>query len=76
MMTHKEVLELAQVELRAMYKRLGINGSNVIALIDESLRQPPVIKSLPEYNEILYHAKTLTDEQFREYWNEIQDNVL
>ena len=75
-MTHKEVLELAQVELRAMYKRLGINGSNVIALIDESLRQSPVIKSLPEYNEILYHAKTLTDVQFREYWNEIQDNVL
>lgn len=37
---------------------------------------PPVIKSLPEYNEILYHAKTLTDEQFREYWNEIQGNVL
>lgn len=33
---------------------------------------PPVIKSLPEYNEILYHAKTLSDEQFREYWNEVQ----
>jgi hypothetical protein len=35
-----------------------------------------VIKSLPEYNEILYHARTLTDEQFREYWNEVQGNVL
>ena len=34
------------------------------------------IKSLPEYNEILYHAKILTDEQFREYWDEIQCNVL
>lgn len=33
---------------------------------------PAVIKSLPEYNEILYHAKTLSDEQFREYWNEVQ----
>jgi len=37
---------------------------------------PAVIKSLPEYNEILYHARTLTDEQFREYWNEVQGNVL
>lgn len=36
----------------------------------------PVAKSLPEYNEILYHARILTDEQFREYWNEIQGNVL
>jgi len=35
-----------------------------------------VIKSLPEYNEILYHAKTLTNEQFREYWDEVQGNVL
>lgn len=37
---------------------------------------PAAIKSLPEYNEILYHAKTLSDEQFREYWNELQGNVL
>ena len=37
---------------------------------------PDVIKPLPEYNEILYHAKTLTDEQFREYWNDVQGNVL
>jgi hypothetical protein len=36
---------------------------------------PDVIKPLPEYNEILYHAKTLTDEQFREYWDEVQGNV-
>lgn len=35
-----------------------------------------VIKSLPEYNEILYHAKTLTNEQFSEYWDEVQGNVL
>lgn len=40
------------------------------------LRQLHVIKSLPEYNEILYHAKTLSDEQFREYWNEVQGNVF
>lgn len=33
-------------------------------------------KYLPEYNEILYHAKTLADEQFREYWNEIQDKPI
>lgn len=33
-----------------------------------------VIKLLPEYNEILYHANTLTDEQFRNYWNEFTKN--
>lgn len=27
-------------------------------------------------NDILYHAKTLTDEQSREYLNEVQGNVL
>ena len=37
---------------------------------------PDIIKPLPEYNEIIYHAKTLTDEQFREYWNDVQGNVL
>ena len=37
---------------------------------------PLIIKSLPEYNEILYHAKTLSNEQFREYWNDVQGNVL
>ena len=42
----------------------------------KNLNIPAVIKSLPEYNEILYHARTLSDEQFREYWNEIQGNVL
>lgn len=35
-----------------------------------------VIKSLPEYNEIIYHAKILSEEQFREYWDEVQGNVL
>jgi hypothetical protein len=40
------------------------------------LRLSAVIKSLPEYNEVLYHAKTLTNEQFREYWDEVQGNVL
>ena len=37
---------------------------------------PAVIKSLPEYNEILYHARALSNEQFREYWDEVQGNVL
>lgn len=41
-MTDKEILNLAQAELRAMYKQLGINGSNVLTLIDEALHQPPV----------------------------------
>lgn len=45
-MTDKEILNLAQAELRAMYKQLGINGSNVLTLIDEALRQPPVIGSV------------------------------
>lgn len=26
---------------------------------------------IPEYNEILFHARNLTDEQFKEYWNDI-----
>ena len=42
----------------------------------KKLNIPAVIKSLPEYNEILYHAKTLSNEQFREYWNDVQGNVL
>ena len=42
----------------------------------KKLNMPAVIKSLPEYNEILYHAKTLSNEQFREYWNDVQGNVL
>ena len=43
---------------------------------DSNCNIPIVVKSLPEYNEILYHAKTLTNDQFREYWNEVQGNVL
>lgn len=42
-MEKKEILNLAQAELRAMYKRLGIQGSNVLSLIDnelESAEQP------------------------------------
>lgn len=46
-MTDKEILNLAQAELVAMYKRLGIKGSNVLTLIDEALRQPPVSGLLP-----------------------------
>lgn len=42
----------------------------------EELLQPTVIKSLPEYNEIIYHAKILSEEQFRQYWDEVQGNVL
>ena len=42
----------------------------------KKLNIPAVIKSLPEYNEILYHAKTLSNEQFLEYWNDVQGNVL
>lgn len=38
------------------------------------LPQTDIIKSLPEYNEILYNAKVLPEQQFREYWNEIQGN--
>lgn len=35
-----------------------------------------VTKALPEYTEVLYHAKTLTDEQFREYWDNVQKQNL
>lgn len=35
-----------------------------------------VTKALPEYTEVLYHAKTLTDEQFREYWDDFQKQRL
>lgn len=45
-MTDKEILSLAHAELKAMYKRSGINGSNVLTLIDEALRQPMVSGSL------------------------------
>ena len=38
--------------------------------------KPDVINTLPEYNEILFHAKILTNEQFRKYWDEVQGNVL
>ena len=58
-------------------------GKSILAAMDEYAEQQlkncnlqSVIKSLPEYNEILYHAKTLTNEQFREYWDEVQGNVL
>ncbi len=37
----------------------------------EILNKETPTKHLPEYNEILYHARTLTEEQFREYWHEI-----
>jgi hypothetical protein len=30
---------------------------------------------LPEYNEILYHAKVCSELEFREYWNEIQSEL-
>ena len=44
--------------------------------IEQALSMGDVVKPFPEYNEILYHAKILTKEQFREYWNEVQGNVL
>jgi hypothetical protein len=31
--------------------------------------------NLPEYHEIQYHAKTLTADQFREYWKEIENSL-
>lgn len=36
-----DALDLAQAELRAMYKRVGINGSNVLDAIDSALSQLP-----------------------------------
>lgn len=51
-MTDKEILDLAQAEIRAIYKRLGIKGSNVLTLIDEALRQPPVMPSLLPCGEV------------------------
>lgn len=32
-------------------------------------------KCLPEYNEILYHAKTLNESNFKEYWNEVKSII-
>lgn len=40
------------------------------------LKRPISVNPLPEYDEILCQVKRLTDEQFREYWNEIKSNVL
>lgn len=56
----------------------SISPTWAVQMIEEyaTLRHSSVIKPLPEYNEILYHARTLTDEQFREYWNEVQGNIL
>lgn len=34
----RNALDLAQAEIRAMYKRVGINGSNVLDLIDNLLK--------------------------------------
>ena len=36
------------------------------------LKQCIVSGSLPEYNEILYHARNCTDVQFREYWDDVK----
>jgi hypothetical protein len=35
----KNVINIAQAELRAMYKRVGINGSNVLDLLDNLLEK-------------------------------------
>lgn len=36
---YRKALDLAQAELRAMYKRVGIKGSNVLTLIDDALNK-------------------------------------
>ena len=67
-----------------------LHSSNVIVEITEE-QQEEITKILAKFdahggkldklyedwrNKILYHAKTLTNEQFMEYWNEVQGNVL
>jgi len=68
----EEGVSIYPEEIPSPYKEIAIRAMQRV----KNLNIPAVIKSLPEYNEILYHAKTLTNEQFREYWNEIQGNVL
>ena len=41
----------------------------------KEIEQKQGILKLPEYNEILYHAGALTSEQFREYWNDVQNSI-
>lgn len=65
----KQIKEL-KAENEALKQAYGVSTG------EGQLTKPDVIKSLPEYNEILYHAKTLSNEQFREYWDEVQGNVL
>lgn len=44
-MKKEEVLNLAQAELRAMYKRVGIKGSNVLDLIDKELAKHNLVST-------------------------------
>jgi len=39
----KEILNLAQAEIRSCYSRLGINGSNILDLIDAALTEPQTL---------------------------------
>ena len=74
-----EVMKQAQDFPKGMEKLILKYGEMLIKEHDSKVKKlniPAVIKSLPEYNEILYHAKTLSNEQFREYWNDVQGNVL
>ena len=35
----RKALELAECEIKAMYKRVGINGSNVLDIVSKALEQ-------------------------------------
>ena len=63
-----KVLELIKLYTNNLQRK----NQTELSLENEQLKlAQDIVNLLPEYNEILYHAKTLSDEQFREYWDEI-----
>lgn len=58
-----------QKEIAAKYQEF-FKKLTIPAVVGRSKQQ-----ILPEYNEILFHAKILTSDQFREYWKEINQSL-
>src|SRR3990167_706088 len=72
----EEALNLAQCELRAMYKRVGIKGSNVLDKVDEAwkvvknFRQPDVSDMLFLELAIRTQRELPIHEDELRWWNE------
>lgn len=71
----RDVLNMAQAELRAMYKRCGIKGSNVLEAVDSAYealastpKEPETVHGNEAKKKVITKKEKLDDEEYRKRW--------